>query len=71
MIRKKISDEKIEVVKSRLKTAKSLRAVAMVTGVSYYTVWHISKGSYDNAGQFPNLASKFKRQYSIDQIRHF
>lgn len=44
---KKITPEQVQQVKDRIKRGQSIRAAAMYSGVSYYTAWHINKGTYD------------------------
>jgi molybdenum-dependent DNA-binding transcriptional regulator ModE len=42
-----ITDNKVKEVKSLI-SKTGLRQAARLTGISYYTVWAISKGKYDS-----------------------
>ncbi len=65
---RKISPEKVREIKTKLSRNISLRHVAQLSGVSYYTVWLVKNGRYDDNS--PYLNSVFKRE-TIDNIRHF
>lgn len=45
-ISRKISQEKIDKIKEKIKT-NSIRGAALYCGVSFYTAWCVSKGKYD------------------------
>jgi len=47
-----ITPDKIEKVKDLLKR-NSIRASALYAGVSYFTAYHISKGTYDSPEPIP------------------
>jgi hypothetical protein len=65
---RKISPEKVREIKGKLTRNISLRYVAQLSGVSYYTVWMVKTGRYDDNS--PYLNNVFKRE-TIDSIRYF
>lgn len=42
-----ICDTVVSRVKVKITSGLSLQAISRITGVSYYTVWAISRGKYD------------------------
>jgi hypothetical protein len=47
-----ITPEKIEKVKDLLKR-NTIRGAARYAGISFYSAWHISKGTYDSPDPIP------------------
>lgn len=58
-----ITPRKVEKVKKMLSYG-SLRRVSTVSGVSYYTVWCISKGLYDQPGPLQIKKTEERNKFS-------
>lgn len=57
--------EKINEVKQRISIGNhSLRTIARHSGVSFYTVWCVSKGKYDNCKPLQSDRNKHKHLFS-------
>jgi len=56
---KRLPDEKIISAKNALKSGVSIREAARIANISYYSAWHVSKGSYD---QDSFLSERFKKK---------
>lgn len=42
-----IDEQKIREVKARIKSGDSIREAARSCGISYYSAWHINRGTYE------------------------
>lgn len=60
---KRIKDESIFEVQKHLSEGKSIREAARLSKVSYYSAWHISKGSYEKED---HLGDYFKKKENTD-----
>ena len=55
-----ITPKKVKAVKRALAAGAGLRETSRKTGVSYYTVWHINRGTYQTANKLSDVFAKPK-----------
>jgi hypothetical protein len=60
-LRRNVTEEKVERTKKLIKLGRSLREAAKEVGISYYSAWHIAKGSYDNEIKLDSIFKKEER----------
>jgi len=46
-IARKINEQEVDKIKNYLSKGTSIREAARLSGVSFSTAWHVSKGTYD------------------------
>lgn len=64
-----ISPQVVVNIKAKIKSGLSLQAVGRIMGISYYTVWCVSKGKYDSHEPLQPPSKEKKTEYFIETER--